>query len=38
MGLLVAIVSASLAFWFIRFLGAPLNLGLAGLPPVFGPE
>jgi hypothetical protein len=37
MGLLVAIVSASLAFWIIRFLGAPLNPGPSGLPPVFGP-
>ncbi len=37
MGLLVAIVSATLAFWIIRFLGAPLNPGPSGLPPVFGP-
>ena len=37
MGLLVAIVSASLVFWIIRFLGAPLNPGPSGLPPVFGP-
>jgi hypothetical protein len=37
MGLLVAIVFASFAFWIIRFLGAPINPGPSGLPPVFGP-
>jgi hypothetical protein len=35
-GLLVAIVSASLAFWIIRILGATDNLGPTGLPPVRG--
>ena len=33
MGLLVSIVAASLAFWFIRILGASVALGPAGLPP-----
>jgi hypothetical protein len=36
MGLLVAIVSASLAFWFIRILGATHSLVPTGLPPVGG--
>ncbi len=37
LGLLVAIVSASLAFWFIRILGAFVHLGPAGLLPVARP-
>ncbi len=36
MGMLVAIVLISLAFWTIRFLGAPLNPAASGLPPVAG--
>ncbi len=36
MGLLIVIVSASLAFWISRFLGAPLTPGPTGMPPVFG--
>jgi hypothetical protein len=32
MGLLVSIVAASLAFWFLRILGATVTLGPAGLP------
>jgi hypothetical protein len=37
-GLLVAIVSTSLAFWFLRILGASASLGLAGLTPVERPR
>jgi hypothetical protein len=33
MGLLVSIVAASLAFWFIRILGATVAVGRAGLMP-----
>jgi hypothetical protein len=33
MGLLVAIVAASLAFWFLRILGETAALGPAGLNP-----
>jgi len=33
MGLLVSIVAASLAFWFIRILGATVAVGPAGLMP-----
>jgi hypothetical protein len=33
MGLLVAVVAASLAFWFVRILGSTVALGPAGLPP-----
>jgi hypothetical protein len=36
LAVLAAIVLASLAVWILRILGAPLNLGLAGLPPVLG--
>jgi hypothetical protein len=40
MGLVVLIVAVSLAFWFIRILGAPLDLGLVltGLPSGGGPR
>jgi hypothetical protein len=38
MALLVSIVAASLAFWFIRIIGAPVDPGLAGLPPMAGPR
>lgn len=33
MGLLVSIVAASLAFWFLRILGTTVALGPAGLTP-----
>ncbi len=38
MVLLVSIVAASFAFWFIRIIGAPVNSGVAGFPPVAGPR
>jgi hypothetical protein len=37
MGLLVAIVSASLVFWLIRNLGASAHLGLTAIPRVTAP-
>jgi hypothetical protein len=38
MGLLLATVVVSLAFWCIRILGASVHLGLAGLPPAPAPR
>jgi hypothetical protein len=37
-GLLVSIVAASLAFWFIRIIGAPVALSPTGLPPAGWPR
>ncbi len=37
LAILALSVLTSLAFWIIRILGAPLDLGLPGLPPVLGP-
>ena len=36
LAILAATVLTSLAFWIVRILGAPLNLGLTGFSPVLG--